>query len=70
LNILHFSDTSKKKWNKHCDNLSGHWPNDTNPAFADNASVDTPFSSGGGVWDHEQGGVLLSPAVRLASTNS
>lgn len=45
-------------------------PKDTNPAFADNASSGAPFNSRGGEGDHKQGGALLSPAVRLASTNS
>lgn len=42
----------------------------TKPAFADNASAGAPFNSRGGVGDHKQRGALLSPAVRLASTNS
>lgn len=45
-------------------------PKLTNPAFADNASFGAPSSSWGGEEDHKQGGALLSPAVRLASTNS
>lgn len=47
-----------------------HKPNVTNPAFADNACAGASFSSDGGERDHEQGGALFSPAVRLASTNS
>jgi hypothetical protein len=45
-------------------------PKETNPAFADNASAGASFNSSGGVGDHKQGGALLSPAARLASTNS
>lgn len=45
-------------------------PKVTNPAFADNAFSGAPLSSIGGEGDHKQGGALLSPAVRLASTNS
>lgn len=45
-------------------------PKETNPAFANNTSTAAPFSSKGGEGDHEQGGALTSPAVRLASTNS
>lgn len=45
-------------------------PKLTYPAFADNASAGAPFSSCGGDEDQEHGGALLSPEVRLASTNS
>lgn len=45
-------------------------PKLTYPAFADNDSGAASLSSWGGVRDHEQGGALLSPALRLASTNS
>lgn len=45
-------------------------PNLTNPAFAVNAWGGTPFNSRGGDSDHIQGGALLSPGERLASTNS
>lgn len=45
-------------------------PNETKPAFADRACSGASFSSLGGEEDHKQAGALLSPAVRLASTNS
>lgn len=45
-------------------------PKITNPAFTDSASEEASFNSSGGVGDHEQGGALLSPAIRLASINS
>jgi hypothetical protein len=67
--ICYLEEKRKEKEDKNSI-LFATLPNVTNPALANNASAGAPFTSGGGEGDHKQEGALLSPAVRLASTNS